>query len=87
MRYIHLNPLRAGIVSSVQELEGYLYSGHGVVMGRWINVWQNWRYVLSMFGRGVEEGKKRYLAYVEEGVEQGRRPELVGGGLIRSEVV
>ncbi len=37
-----------------------------------------------MFGKRVGEGRKRYLEYVEAGVEQGRRPELVGGGLIRS---
>jgi hypothetical protein len=83
VRYIHLNPLRVGIVSSIHELAEYPYSGHGVVMGRQGNEWQDWRYVLSMFGKRVGEGKKRYLAYVEAGVEQGRRPELVGGGLIR----
>jgi hypothetical protein len=84
VRYIHLNPLRAGMVSSVQELAEYPYSGHSVLMGLQRSGWQDWRYVLSMFGKRVGEGKKRYLAYVEAGVEQGRRPELVGGGLIRS---
>ncbi len=84
VRYIHLNPLRAGMVSSVHELAGFPYSGHGVVMGLRRNGWQDWRYVLSMFGKKVGEGRKRYLNYVEAGVEQGRRPELIGGGLIRS---
>ncbi len=28
--------------------------------------------------------RKAYRAYVEKGIAQGRRPELVGGGLIRS---
>jgi hypothetical protein len=31
-----------------------------------------------------ENSRKNYLAYVEKGLAQGRRPELVGGGLIRS---
>lgn len=84
VRYIHLNALRAGMVSSVHELAEYPYSGHGMVMGLRRNGWQDWRYVLSMFGKKVGEGKKRYLEYVEAGVEQGRRPDLVGGGLIRS---
>ena len=39
---------------------------------------------MSYFGRRVGEARKRYVAYVKEGIEQGRRPELVGGGLIRS---
>ena len=33
VRYIHLNPLRAGMVTSVHELARYRHSGHGVVMG------------------------------------------------------
>jgi hypothetical protein len=84
VRYIHLNPLRAGMVSSVHELAEYPYSGHSVLMRGPRTGWQDCRYVLSMFGKGVGEGKKRYLAFLEAGVEQGRRPELVGGGLIRS---
>ena len=40
-------------------------------------------YVLSLFGsRRVR--KENYLKYVQEGVKAGRRPELVGGGLVRS---
>jgi hypothetical protein len=46
--------------------------------------WQDKGYVLSYFGRKTGEARRRYLSYVKEGVEQGRRPELVGGGLIRS---
>ncbi len=30
------------------------------------------------------EGRQKYYSYVKEGIDQGRRPELVGGGLIRS---
>ena len=45
--------------------------------------WQDTEYVLSLFGsKGVR--RRNYLNYVEEGIESGRRPELVGGGLIRS---
>jgi len=33
VRYIHLNPVRAGIVSDLEELSRYPYSGHGVLMG------------------------------------------------------
>ena len=41
-------------------------------------------YVLSFFGKSLREARKRYLQYVESGIQQGRRPGLVGGGLIRS---
>jgi hypothetical protein len=46
--------------------------------------WQDVKYVLSYFGRNLGKARKGYLKFVEEGIEQGRRPELVGGGLIRS---
>jgi hypothetical protein len=32
-RYIHLNPLRAGIVKELKELDKYPYCGHSVLMG------------------------------------------------------
>jgi hypothetical protein len=43
--------------------------------------WQDTAYVLSYFGH---DAKKRYLDFVRGGIARGRRPELVGGGLIRS---
>jgi hypothetical protein len=39
---------------------------------------------LSWFGRREREATKAYRRYIEEGIEDGRRPDLVGGGLIRS---
>jgi len=84
VRYIHLNQIRAKIVSTVSELNGYDYSGHSGLMGQFKRDWQEMKYVLSLFGKSMGSARRRYLAYVEAGLEQGRRPELVGGGLIRS---
>ncbi|MDY0301166.1 MAG: hypothetical protein RBQ99_06230 [Trichlorobacter sp.] len=33
VRYIHLNPLRAGMVKSLDELDHYPWSGHAVLLG------------------------------------------------------
>ena len=33
-RYIHLNPLRAGVVESLDRLNRYQWSGHAVLMGK-----------------------------------------------------
>lgn len=41
VRYIHLNPLRAGIVSNVNGLNGYPYTGHSVLMGKQVAGWQD----------------------------------------------
>ena len=84
VRYIHLNPLRAKIVSDISALNTYAYCGHSVIMDKKKRPWQDMGYVLSFFGKSLRESRKRYVQYVESGIEQGRRPELVGGGLIRS---
>jgi REP element-mobilizing transposase RayT len=84
IRYIHLNPLRAKIVSDIKELNKYPYSGHSVLMGRKKHEWQDTKHVLSYFGKKVSESRKAYLSYVKKGIDQGRRPELTGGGLVRS---
>jgi hypothetical protein len=84
VRYIHLNPLRAGVVKDLRELGSYGYSGHSVLMGKNKREWQDRDYVLRYFGQTEREAKRGYVRYVSEGVGQGRRPELVGGGLLRS---
>ena len=84
VRYIHLNPLRAKLVSDISNLNRYQYSGHSALMGKSKCEWQDTRYVLSYFGKRPADARKRYLSYVEAGIDEGRRPELVGGGLIRS---
>ena len=40
--------------------------------------------VLGYFGHREKAARRKYREYVEQGVVQGRRPDLVGGGLIRS---
>jgi REP element-mobilizing transposase RayT len=50
VRYIHLNPLRAGIVKNIEELDRYPWTGHGVLVGRSKNDWQEREYILRQFG-------------------------------------
>jgi len=84
VRYIHLNPIRSGIVGNLTELNKYAYSGHSVLMGRKKRPWQDVGYVLSYFSDTLQRARKDYYAYVKAGFDQGRRKELTGGGLIRS---
>lgn len=83
VRYIHLNLLRAGLVRDIRGLNRSPWSGHSALMGYVERDWQHTEYVLSFFGRGRAR-KRNYLEFVKEGIALGRRPELVGGGLIRS---
>jgi len=84
VRYIHLNPLRAKMLESLQKLDKYKWCGHSVVMNRWKNDWHDRDYVLKWFGKKEGEAKKSYRDFVKKGIAQGRRPDLTGGGLIRS---
>jgi REP element-mobilizing transposase RayT len=84
VRYIHLNPIRGELVQGLSNLNTYRYSGHSTLMGKKKRPWQDDKYVLSYFGNRTSTARKRYLTYVQGGLDQGRRPELTGGGLIRS---
>jgi putative transposase len=84
VRYIHLNPLRANLVKGIGALDKYPYSGHRALMGVVKNEWQDTEYVLGWFGKGIKQGRCRYHDYMKEGVSMGKRPELTGGGLVRS---
>ncbi len=84
VRYIHLNPLRAGIVEDIGQLHRYPYCGHSALLGRHDRNWQDTGYVLKLFNKRVSGARKHYRQFIEKGIKLGRRPELVGGGLVRS---
>ena len=84
VRYIHLNPLRARLVPKLSSLDKYSFSGHSVLMNRRSNDWQDTEAILRLFGEKVSAARRQYRAYVEKGIALGKRDDLIGGGLIRS---
>ncbi len=84
VRYIHLNPVRAGTVDGVDGLDAYPWTGHSAVMGAVVREWQDTEAVLARFGAVLPEAALAYRAFVAAGAGQGRRDELSGGGLVRS---
>ena len=84
VRYLHLNPLRAGIVKNVRALDSYKYTGHSSLMGRIARPWQETKEVLALYARTVKRAREKYRQFVMEGVAQGKRQDLTGGGLVRS---
>ncbi|MBI4842364.1 MAG: transposase [candidate division NC10 bacterium] len=84
VRYLHLNPLRANVVPTLRALDRYPYSGHAAVLGTRPCPWQNTGEVLRRFGHDRARARARYRAFVADGVGTGRRPDLMGGGLVRS---
>jgi putative transposase len=58
IRYVHLNPIRAGICKDIKELHGYRWSGHrNLVLGTQ-DKFQDVKNVLLRFGKTDSEAKK-----------------------------
>lgn len=83
-RYIHLNPLRAGIIKDMTELDTYRWTGHGVIVGKSNHTGQDKDTILAYFGKTEKEAQRRYRHFIEQGITLGTRPDLTGGGLTRS---
>ncbi len=84
VRYIHLNPLRAKIVKSKKQLDSYKYCGHSTLMNKGKTEWQETEFILSMFAKTKSIARKKYSEFLKDSSNQGKRDDLVGGGLIRS---
>ena len=82
--YIHLNPLRAGIVKDFKELGSYKWCGHTAIMGTTRYDWQDTEYVLSLFGKRAGEARKKYLGFLKEQLPQIKSGQFTSGGLRRS---
>lgn len=85
VRYIHLNPLRAGMVASLAELDLYPWSGHAVLLGNCQLDGQDTGAILERFGKRITTARQKYRQFVADGIKTGRRADLVGGGLMRSQ--
>lgn len=82
--YIHLNPVRAEIVTGVAALRSFPFTGHSALMGKRVRSWQDTQYVLTLFGRTVSEARRNLQRHISKWAAKGPCPELTGGGLIRS---
>ncbi len=83
VRYIHLNPLRAGIVPEYRDLALFPWSGHATILGNLKVTWQDIEYILDLFG-AQNKPRIAYDKFIESGVDQGHRPDLVTGGWART---
>ncbi len=104
MRYIHLNPLRVGLVEDLKELDRFMWSGHSSVIGKRKNPLNHNRLpecsnkagysntkvlaekaiekLLLYFGDELGMSRRKYRQFIKKGAQEGKRPELRGGGVI-----
>ena len=66
VRYVHLNPVRAGLVPDLARLASYPWSGHGALMG-WRDAYsfESVRDTLALFGPDLEQARWRLVEWME----------------------
>lgn len=85
IRYIHLNPLRAGLAKDLNELEGFSWTGHGVVLGKADLAGQVVDEVLALFASDRSKGRSRYRKFIADGINMELYEELLGQRTIGDE--
>ena len=76
VRYIHLNPVRAGLISDPLD---YPWSGHRAYLGQEEVAWLSTDWVLSQFDERRGIARRRYRAFVRAGTDEGYRDEFHSG--------
>jgi hypothetical protein len=77
IRYIHLNPVRAGLVNDPVNSP---WSSHRAYLGREELPWLSRDWVLSYFAKRATTVRQRYAAFVQAGKGEGHREEFHQGG-------
>ena len=80
LRYIHLNPLRAGIVTTLDELSRYPWSGHRQLIGEAAYPLLATTELLPLFAKRKKAAARRYLQFLEDGLRLDQTTRLSRGG-------
>jgi hypothetical protein len=72
--YLHLNPVRAGMVKTAAE---YPWSSHGAYIGQSKPAWLTTELVLSQFSNSEKKARRLFREFVEAGSDE-HRPEFHG---------
>ncbi|MBS3919557.1 MAG: hypothetical protein KG012_11810 [Deltaproteobacteria bacterium] len=83
-RYIHLNPVRAGIV---KEPEDYLWGGHRAYLGREVIPWLTTDWVFSQFSKKESSAQKFNGRFIQEGKRGNYRKECHVGSETDSRIL
>ena len=79
IRYIHLNPVRAGIVTSLEELAIYPWSGHRQLLKMGTRKLICAEAVLALFSNTDRTAREKYHQFLADGLEQ-KHLKLSSGG-------
>lgn len=76
VRYVHLNPVRAGASATLTE---YPWNGHRGYLGVEQIPWLTTEHVLSMFSARKDQAHAAYEQFMNDGLSEGRRGEFHSG--------
>ena len=77
VRYIHLNPVRAGLVKDPAD---YPWSSHAAFLGLETIPWLTTEWVLGQFGKRMSTAQKHFKSFVVAELDEGHREEFHRGG-------
>jgi len=80
VRYIHLNPLRAGIVDSLEDLDHYPWCGHRELLDKTSRRLISRDKVWPFFSNRPRIARERYREFIADGVEAPMTAKLSMGG-------
>ncbi|MCK5681968.1 transposase, partial [bacterium] len=80
IRYIHLNPVRAGIVRNLDELQFYPWSGHRQLLEPTAKKYLCEEDVLHFFSRRKKAARLAYREFLADGLQLNGPPKLSQGG-------
>lgn len=69
VRYVHLNPIRAGVCRDLDHLGVYPWTGDAAIMGNAISDFQDTQTVLRCFGEHPGSARKLYREYLAAGLD------------------
>ncbi|NLP06117.1 transposase [Candidatus Fermentibacteria bacterium] len=84
IRYIHLNPIRAGLLKKPGDLEDYRWCGHRMLTGSPAPVWMDVRSALGAFAEDTRSAVRSYQQFMAEGVLPGGAEHVPVHALTRS---
>jgi len=73
IRYLHLNPLRAGLLVEFGDLDDYPWCGHAVLLGKRTLSGQVVDDILKRFGKQVNTARRNYRQFVADGLTMGKQ--------------
>lgn len=80
VRYIHLNPLHAGLAKNLEELASYPWCGHAVILGKAPNTFQAVQKVLELFNADPQKARTLYQQFLEESIKDTEKPFIEKSG-------